>query len=316
VHEVLPISKLSHKAPNDQTFIPEVKKTAPPLLLFHINTRTGESTKEMAQSRLVLLELTKSAESMNEYRLSKLTSIDRHSVRTYCRKLQEFGLLDSQLDQSSKHVQRVYSVTADGKMYALTIALEEGKLSEGVRRRVIHDVVFSLKGTDEIYNLAEKFLHALLKRGEYSILLQFISHTTTFIRTSSVSNFWELTWLSFLTELDDEKLGVALEVLEDLHDSLNEKQAELLEMLSGHFIPIPLERIRRAQGIPSLEVLYRLHPELQGQFDRLPKGPRYVSPGDVAWIHIEPGLIKNKRVKLRVDSLGYGMYRIRRQNKT
>lgn len=266
----------------------------------------------MRQSRQLLLELARSRKPLNEATLSRLTSIDRRTIRLYCEKFLASELVEWNYVTRKRHTEKMHRITDTGQSFALAIAIEDNQLPTALRRKLLSDIVHSmreLKTIRKIHALNRGFIRLLFARRHYDVLFVWNTHRARYLRNNPLPVFLELTWLSFFTDLTDPQLRQALATLEKFRDTLADETERLLfGILYDHFMPIPMRKIRRLTGAPDLEQVFKWHPELKEQLGRLHYMPNYDTiVGSVVGLEVPPELIHEKG-PLQFSSKGRGHY--------
>jgi hypothetical protein len=283
-----------------------------PDLLYHTHSRTKTPTIQMKESRELLLELAVATEPKSETTLSKLTSIDRHTIRTYCRRFLESDLIEWNYVNRGRLTEKLHKLTPLGKAFALSISIEDNKLSTRDRKRLLTDYVWSKKPISPIYPvraIGPRFLHYLLERGQYDILYAWVSYTIEYLRNNPRPHFWSLTWLTFQKDLKDTELRKTLKCLEEFSKTLPSDQKTIFEFLVDEFQPTPLREKRRLLGTPDLAQIFKMHPELKLQISHLKDEPNFQTVrGSVIGLDIDLELVK-KKSPLKLKHMGGGVYK-------
>jgi len=286
-----------------------------PGLLYHSHSRTRQATIQMKESRKLLLELAVATEPKSETVLSKLTSIDRHTIRSYCRKFLESELVEWNYVTRGRYTEKLSRLTPLGKAFALSVALEEGRLSPQARRRLLTEYIESMHpmmATYPIHGLGERFIRFLLEKGHYDILLWWVSYSVQYLRNNPHPHFWSLTWLTFQKDLEESQLKTALECLESFGETLPPDLAPVFRYLVEEFQPTPERQKRKLLGIPDLKEIFKMHPELKKQFDHLKDEPDFQTVrGSIVRLDIDPELAKKKEL-VRLRNMGGGVYKAER----
>src|SRR5436189_4881728 len=78
-----------------------------PDLLYHEHSHTKTPTIEKRNSRKLLRELAKASKPLTESQLSKLASIDRHTIRTYCKQFLKSQLVEWDYITKDNHTEKM-----------------------------------------------------------------------------------------------------------------------------------------------------------------------------------------------------------------